>query len=105
MCNHRPLIVPTRTLPKVVDDPQARDQVSPETPWIVIVWNDPINLMSYVTYVFMKVLKMKEADAERHMLEVHQKGKSIVARGNAESCELFIECLRSFGLKTTLQKE
>jgi ATP-dependent Clp protease adaptor protein ClpS len=72
--------------------------------WSVIVWNDPVNLMDYVVYVFKTVLKMNEKDASRHMWEVHQKGKSVVARETREKSELIIHRLRGFGLNATLEQ-
>ena len=71
--------------------------------WTVIVWNDPVNLMEYVVYVFKTVLKMNEQDATRHMWEVHQKGKSAVARETKERSELLVHRLRGFGLNTTME--
>ncbi len=70
----------------------------------VIVWNDPINLMDYVVYVFKSVLKMNEQDASRHMWEVHQLGKSVVARETKEKSELLIHRLRGFGLNATMEQ-
>jgi ATP-dependent Clp protease adaptor protein ClpS len=72
--------------------------------WSVIVWNDPVNLMDYVVYVFKSVLKMNEQDASRHMWEVHQKGKSMVARETREKSELIVHRLRGFGLNATLEQ-
>ena len=72
--------------------------------WSVIVWNDPVNLMDYVVYVFKTVLKMNEKDASRHMWEVHQKGKSLVARETREKSELIVHRLRGFGLNATLEQ-
>jgi ATP-dependent Clp protease adaptor protein ClpS len=72
--------------------------------WSVIVWNDPINLMDYVVHVFKSVLKMNEQDASRHMWEVHQKGKSVVARETREKSEMIVHRLRGFGLNTTLEQ-
>jgi ATP-dependent Clp protease adaptor protein ClpS len=72
--------------------------------WSVIVWNDPVNLMDYVVYVFKAVLKMNEKDASRHMWEVHQKGKSVVARETREKSELIVHRLRGFGLNATLEQ-
>jgi ATP-dependent Clp protease adaptor protein ClpS len=72
--------------------------------WSVIVWNDPVNLMDYVVYVFKAVLKMNERDASRHMLEVHQNGKSLVARETREKAELIVHRLRGFGLNATLEQ-
>jgi ATP-dependent Clp protease adaptor protein ClpS len=72
--------------------------------WSVIVWNDPINLMDYVVHVFKTVLKMNDADAARHMLEVHQLGKSQVARETREKSELIVHRLRGFGLNATMEE-
>ncbi len=72
--------------------------------WSVIVWNDPVNLMDYVVYVFKTVLKMNEADASKHMWEVHQKGKSSVARETKEKSELIVHRLRGFGLNATMEQ-
>jgi ATP-dependent Clp protease adaptor protein ClpS len=72
--------------------------------WSVIVWNDPVNLMDYVVYVFKTVLKMNEKDASRHMWEVHQKGKSVVATETREKSELIVHRLRGFGLNATLEQ-
>ena len=72
--------------------------------WSVIVWNDPVNLMDYVVYVFKSVLKMNEQDASRHMWEDHQKGKSVVARETREKSEMIVHSLRGFGLNATLEQ-
>ncbi|SDU15226.1 ATP-dependent Clp protease adaptor protein ClpS [Verrucomicrobium sp. GAS474] len=72
--------------------------------WGVVVWNDPINTMSYVTYVFEKVLKMVRDVAEKHMMEVHTKGKSLVATETREHAELFVHQLQSFGLNATMER-
>ncbi len=72
--------------------------------WSVIVWNDPVNLMDYVVFVFKSVLKMNEQDASRHMWEVHQKGKSVVARETREKSELIVHRLRGFGLNATMEQ-
>jgi len=72
--------------------------------WSVTVWNDPVNLMDYVVYVFKAVLKMNEKDATRHMLEVHQQGKSVVTRETREKSELIVHRLRGFGLNATMEQ-
>lgn len=72
--------------------------------WSVIVWNDPVNLMSYVVFVFKKVLGMNEADATKHMLEVHEKGKSAVAKDNKEKAEFLVHRFHGFGLHATMEK-
>jgi ATP-dependent Clp protease adaptor protein ClpS len=71
--------------------------------WSVIVWNDPVNLMSYVCYVFMKVLGMDETSAQRHMLEVHHQGKSLVAHETREKAEFLAHQLQSYGLQATIE--
>lgn len=72
--------------------------------WKVIVWNDHINLMNYVVYVFVKVLSFDKPTATRHMMEVHNLGKSCVATTVKERAELYMQQLQFFGLKTTIQK-
>ncbi len=92
----------TETSPDIDVEEKLKDAFS--RGWSVIVWNDPINLMDYVVYVFKSVLKMNEQDASRHMWEVHQKGKSVVARETREKSELLVHRLRAFGLNATLEK-
>ena len=72
--------------------------------WSVVVWNDPVNTMAYVTFVFEKVLKMNRATAERHMLEVHHQGRSLVAAETRERAEFLVHQLQSFGLKATMER-
>ena len=82
---------------------QAKLKEAFERGWAVIVWNDPVNLMDYVVYVFKTVLKMNEKEASRHMWEVHQKGKSMVARETREGAETIVDRLRGFGLNATME--
>ena len=94
----------TTTAPTEIKEPEVIETTDLDRPWKVLVWNDPINLMDYVVYVFKTVLKMNEKDASRHMWEVHQKGKSVVARETREKSELIIHRLRGFGLNATLEQ-
>jgi ATP-dependent Clp protease adaptor protein ClpS len=71
--------------------------------WLVIVWNDPVNLMDYVTHVFMTVFRWPRERAERHMLEVHTKGKSVVAQESFEKAELHVHQLQGYSLQATLE--
>jgi ATP-dependent Clp protease adaptor protein ClpS len=71
--------------------------------WLVVVWNDPVNLMSYVVFVFKRVLGMSKEDATRHMLEVHHKGKSAVARETKEKSEMLVHRLQAYGLNATME--
>ncbi|MFI0422133.1 ATP-dependent Clp protease adapter ClpS [Spongiactinospora sp. 9N601] len=79
--------------------------VRPDIPWLTIVWNDPVNLMSYVTYVFQKVFGYPKEKAERLMLDVHQKGKAVVSSGAREEMERDAQILHSYGLWATVQQD
>jgi ATP-dependent Clp protease adaptor protein ClpS len=72
--------------------------------WNVIVWNDHVNLMSYVVFVFRRVLGFSDEKAKKHMLEVHHQGKSCVATETREKAELYWQQLQQFGLRTTLER-
>ena len=86
-----------------VQDPQTVPD--PDRPWITIVWDDPINLMSYVTHVFMKVFGFPKAKAEKLMMDVHQLGKAVVSSGTRERMELDVNTLHGYGLWATLQQD
>jgi ATP-dependent Clp protease adaptor protein ClpS len=77
----------------------------PDTPWVTIVWNDPINLMSYVTYVFQKVFGYPKRKAEKLMLDVHNKGKAVVSSGTREAMERNAEVLHGYGLWATVSHD
>jgi ATP-dependent Clp protease adaptor protein ClpS len=81
------------------------EQVEPDVPWITLVWNDPVNLMSYVTYVFETYFGYPRAKAEKLMLDVHTKGKAVVAHGSREEMERDTEALHGFGLWATFEKD
>lgn len=76
---------------------------SSDTPWVVIVWNDPVNLMSYVTYVFQTYFGYSEAKARTLMLEVHEQGRSVVSTGSREQAERDTVAMHSYGLWATFQ--
>jgi ATP-dependent Clp protease adaptor protein ClpS len=84
--------------------PEVDSEVSLDSPWNVIVHNDPINLMSYVTKVFMKVFGFTQERAEKHMIEVHKLGRSVVWTGERERGELFVQQLHSYLLLSTLER-
>ena len=77
----------------------------PDRPWITIVWNDPINLMSYVTHVFMTVFGYPRVKAEKLMMDVHQKGRAVVSSGTRERMELDVTTLHGYGLWATLEQD
>jgi ATP-dependent Clp protease adaptor protein ClpS len=93
------------TAPVEVDRPTGERDVEPDVPWVVIVWNDPINLMSYVVYVFQKLFGYSREKATRLMLDVHHKGKAVVAHGPREKCEHDVARLHAHGLWATMQKD
>ncbi len=75
-----------------------------DVPWNVVVHDDPVNLMGYVTWVFMKIFGYPEARAHKHMLEVHEQGRSIVWTGAREKAEFYTQQLQAHQLKATLEK-
>jgi ATP-dependent Clp protease adaptor protein ClpS len=81
------------------------DVVEPDVPWVVIVWNDPVNLMTYVTFVFQKLFGYSKEKATKLMLDVHQKGKAVVSSGPREKAELDVFRLHGAGLWATMQKD
>lgn len=76
-----------------------------DAPWVVIVWNDPINLMDYVTFVLQKLFGYGLEDARRLMLQVHQEGRAVVSNGPREKCELDVFRLHEHGLWATMQHD
>jgi len=85
-------------------EPVSGDDVRPDRPWLVIVWNDPINLMSYVTYVFQKLFGYPKEKATRLMLQVHNDGRAIVSSGSRERAELDVFRLHEHGLWATMEQ-
>ncbi len=79
--------------------------VAPDVPWVTIVWNDPVNLMSYVTFVFQSYFGYSKAKAEKLMLDVHRRGRAVVSNGPRERMEIDTEALQGYGLWATFQKD
>ncbi|GAT65473.1 ATP-dependent Clp protease ClpS [Planomonospora sphaerica] len=77
----------------------------PDLPWLTIVWNDPVNLMSYVTYVFQSVFGYSREKAEKLMLDVHHKGRAVVSSGTREEMERDVQIMHSYGLWATVQQD
>lgn len=94
--------MPPITNPEILEE--TAEATALDLPWNVVVHNDPINLMSYVTMVFQRVFQYSKERATKHMLEVHQKGRSIVWTGNKEKAELYVQQLHSHLLLSTLEK-
>ncbi|MCV7175335.1 ATP-dependent Clp protease adapter ClpS [Mycolicibacterium sphagni] len=76
-----------------------------DNPWVTIVWDDPVNLMNYVTYVFQKLFGYSEPHATKLMLQVHQEGKAVVSAGSRESMEVDVSKLHAAGLWATMQQD
>lgn len=93
------------TAPTEVEEPVDDTTVDPDVPWIVLVWNDPINTMSYVTWVFQRLFGYSLDKATELMLDVHHKGRAVVSSGNREKAELDVFRLHEHGLWATMQKD
>ncbi len=93
------------TAPLEVQEPELDDDVDSDRPWVVVVWNDPINLMSYVAFVFRKLFGFSESKAERLMMDVHQKGRAVVSSGTRTEAERDVNRLHSHGLWATMEHD
>jgi len=80
-------------------------ETTAQRPWVTIVWDDPINLMSYVTYVFMTYFKYDRPKAERLMLDVHEHGRAVVSNGTREEMERDVTAMHGYGLWATLERD
>ncbi len=89
--------------PAEVIEPDVIEDV--DRPWVTIVWNDPVNLMSYVTYVFMEYFKYDRAKSELLMMDVHEKGRAMVSSGTREEMERDVTAMHGYGLWATTQKD
>ena len=83
-------------------DLREHTSIAPDTPWTTTVWNDPVNLMSYVTHVFRNYFGYQKAEAERLMLLVHNEGRAVVATGPREEMERHTEAMHEYGLWATV---
>lgn len=90
--------------PDVDERTQTTTDERPDRPWDVVVWDDPVNLMSYVVWVFMRVFQFSEPVARKLMLEVHEQGRSLVASEPRERAEMYLQQLHGYGLHATIQR-
>ena len=95
----------TITVPDTVEELLRENVVTGDRLWIVIVWDDPVNLMRYVVYVFQKLFGYSRDKATKLMLQVHNEGKAVVTSGSREQCESDVARLHAHGLWATLQRE
>lgn len=93
------------TAPVELDDPQAEEATRADRPWITVVWNDPVNLMSYVTYVFMTYFGYTREKSERLMMDVHEQGRAVVSDGSREAMERDVTAMHGFGLWATMERQ
>lgn len=89
--------------PLEVEQPDFEERSSTERPWIVIVWNDPVNLMSYVVFVLQKLFGYSREKATRMMLQVHHEGRAVVSDGTREKAEADVARLHGHGLWATME--
>ena len=90
--------------PDIREDLAARTTSDPDRPWQTVVWNDPVNLMSYVVHVFRQYFGFSAEEATRLMLAVHHDGHAVVAEGPREQMELHTHAMHDYGLWATLRK-
>jgi ATP-dependent Clp protease adaptor protein ClpS len=103
------MVTPAKTRPGTREERDVasvqREDAATDTPWVTIVWDDPVNLMTYVTYVFQKLFGYSEPHATKLMLQVHEEGKAVVSAGSRESMEVDVSKLHAAGLWATLQQD
>ena len=92
-------------LPNVEPEQESKSQSELEPGYLVICWDDPVNLMDYVTHVFQMVFGWPKQKAEFHMLQVHRQGKSILTREGMERAEHYVHQLHKYGLQATMERD
>jgi ATP-dependent Clp protease adaptor protein ClpS len=95
---------PTETRPRQIQQPAVEEDLTTERPWLVIVWNDPINLMTYVTFVLQKLFGYSKEKATKLMLDVHYRGRAVVATGSHDEAERDTARLHHHGLSATVEQ-
>jgi ATP-dependent Clp protease adaptor protein ClpS len=105
MSRHNDRVSETDVLPQRDIAEETGERTDTDKPWIVLVWNDPINLMSYVTFVLQKVFGYSKEKATALMLDVHHKGRAVVSSGTRERAEIDVYRLHEHGLWATMQRE
>jgi len=96
-----PTVLEPVTKPIVRKKPKSDDDLAPT--FYVVCWNDLVNLMVYVTHVFMRIFGWNKQKAEKHMMEVHEKGKSVLVREGAEKAEFYVHQLQNYKLQATME--
>nr|WP_268236460.1 ATP-dependent Clp protease adapter ClpS [Marmoricola endophyticus] len=93
------------TSPAQLDEPRLDETAQVARPWVTVVWNDPINLMSYVSYVFQSYFGYSKAKSEKLMMQVHEEGRSAVSTGSREEMERDVQAMHEYGLWATMRKD
>jgi len=93
------------TIPDTVEELLGGEETRPDVPWVVLVWNDPVNTFAYVIFVFQKLFGFSRVKAKRLTDQVHFEGKAVVANGSRERCEGYVAQLHAYGLWATMQKD
>ena len=91
------------TIPKPINKRKTKSADDLDPTYYVICWNDPVNLMVFVTHVFMKIFGWNRRKAEKHMMEVHEKGKCVLIREGAEKAEFYVHQLQNYKLHATME--
>jgi len=99
-----PMMSATETLPDLDEAAEQRTTIEPDRAWSTVVWNDPVNLMSYVAHVFRSYFGYSKPEAQRLMLQVHHDGRATVASGPREEMERHTEAMHEFGLWATVER-
>lgn len=107
LCSTPPTMARLSSLPQATEAPAATEQVieSEDRPWVTIVWDDPVNLMHYVAFIFQKLFGYSKAKATELMLKVHQEGKAVVTSGSRDKMEHDVQRLHAAGLWATMQRD
>lgn len=91
-------------MPQTIERTELREKSALDKPWNTVVWNDPVNLMNYVSYVFRSYFGYSREEADRLMLQVHNNGRAIVATGSREEMERHVEAMHGYGLLATVAR-
>jgi len=92
-------------MPDIERDEKSKPESEKEPGYLVICWNDPVNLMTYVTHVFQAVFAWQKQKAEFHMLQVHNLGKSVLVRESLEKAEHYVHQLQKYSLHATMERD
>jgi ATP-dependent Clp protease adaptor protein ClpS len=97
-------VAPTEVVPDLGTIVEEDEELKTDEPWLVIVWNDPINLMTYVTFVFQKLFGYSKEVATKLMLDVHNRGRAVVSSGSRDRAENDVTRLHAYGLWATMEQ-